>query len=99
MSKFYVGQRVRLARPVRPENKNKTGTIREFITPKLNIDGYMSNCNVDWDDGLRDGFDRGPRGRLLVTSTDQLEPLKPERNQTIAWSECVWKPEHMRAEA
>lgn len=99
MSKFYVGQRVRLARPKHAKNKDRTGAIREFFSERKIGSGDFANCCVDWDDGMRGGIDRDELGVIRYTHTDQLEPLQPERNQTIAWSECVWKPEHMRAEA
>lgn len=103
MSKFYVGQRVRLARPFCQKNHGLTGVIRElsdepFVSKHGTVWSRAVNCFCDWDNCLRDGpYELGFNG--TACHTDQLEPLQPERNQTIAWSECVWKPEHMRAEA
>jgi hypothetical protein len=99
MSKFYVGQRVRIRWCLSwPELAGAEGVIvgrktcTDLKTWKL----------MDWEvapDAWGDSSAPGSCGRYFAPSSDQLEPLQPERNQTIAWSECVWKPEHMRAEA
>lgn len=28
-----------------------------------------------------------------ASHTSRLEPIHPERNQVISWSECLWQPE------
>jgi hypothetical protein len=75
MAKFFVGQRVRLARPVHPENLGLTGRIREFIEPLPSINGGKVDCCVDWDNGDRDGFTRGKNGLIVRTDSGRLEPI------------------------
>lgn len=73
MSRFFVGQRVLLARPARKRNKGKTGRIRELWPEE--VEGFPGpvNCSVDWDDGVRDAsYDEDGS---WATHTDQLEPV------------------------
>lgn len=78
MTSFYVGQRVRLARPVYPENRGLTGRIRQFTDPRQLSDGSVGNCCVDWDNGDRDGITILRTGRRAFTNTNQLEPITPQ---------------------
>lgn len=66
MSTFKVGQRVRMARPVKKENLGLEGRIRAIFpeTPAL---GGPVNCFVDWD--------RASSGN--ASHTEQLEPIVP----------------------
>jgi len=91
MSKFYVGQRVRLARAVFPVNQGKTGRVREFFKEEKSHRGVV-NCYCDWDDGSRGGIDRNPDGRLSATHTDQLEPLIQPDNEATTWEELGFHP-------
>ena len=73
MSKFFVGQKVRLARPHYPENEGMRGVIAElYPESQLAITGTV-NCAVDWENGTRDSRSYELGG--LATHTDQLEPI------------------------
>lgn len=93
MSRFYVGQRVALARPEDPKNKGLTGTIArfaEFPVGTMMRDGLAHmhcNCVVNYDG-------RGMHGE----HTRRLEPLTDSYDVT-SWDACVWKPEHLRVGA
>lgn len=107
MSKFYVGQRVRIKWSTGwPALAGAEGEIL-YVS-----DGMPCRARQAGMHPLGGGTYYGvapsgqssntlPGGRLFEPTADQLEPLQPERNKTIAWSDerCVWKPEHMRAEA
>lgn len=91
MTRFYVGQRVRST------IDEDTGIIAafEFHASGTNcIDGQLSRpCNVI----IR--WDRMNAGGRTAEHTDYIEPLTDPGREVIAWSECVWKPEHLRTEA
>jgi hypothetical protein len=92
MSKFYVGQRVRIVRA--DVNPHLIGTEARIIGPYRKGRNKTLPAWYGWPLDVR-----GSSGNQIVAEEWKIEPLQPERNQTIAWSECVWKPEHMRAEA
>lgn len=89
MAMFRSGQRVRCVRPYDPENMGIEGTFREYrfcakgtyIPASKDYLRGDADCTVDWDAGY---------GSWAQTS--QLEPIQPERNQVIAWRECLWQP-------
>lgn len=91
MAKFYVGQRVRLVRPVYQENLNRTGSIGRFFEELLALDGPV-NCCVNWDDGRVDGVFY-ENGLLTMTHTSQLEPIVDDGHKKIEWSECIFDRE------
>ncbi|GAA0696266.1 hypothetical protein GCM10009429_23530 [Dyella marensis] len=90
MSRFYVGQRVVLARPRNPNNKGLTGTIvrfSEFPKGTMMRDGACSincDCVVDYD----------ARG-MCADHTERLDPLT-DSYDVVSWKDCAWKPEHLR---
>lgn len=84
MSRFFVGQRVVLARPMFPENAGKTGRIRGFCEVEM-LFGGVADCEVDWDDGDRDGFP-GSDGFRHWTATHQLEPILPSGHRSGDYS-------------
>ena len=63
MPKFFVGQRVKLARPRYPKNLGIEGRFLGYVTPRLNYD-----CDVDWEG----------RWHTNISSSDRLEPILPE---------------------
>ena len=73
MARFYVGQRVRLARPYNPRNAGLTGRIAEMYPEEVPAFDGIVNCAVDWDDGRRDT--RYDEDGGYGTHTDQLEPI------------------------
>lgn len=78
MAKFYVGQRVRLARPVYIENIGKTGVVVELWSRnRPAVDGGVLNCSVDWDAGEKSLREAQWPGSGAATHTDRLEPLVP----------------------
>jgi hypothetical protein len=66
LSKFYVGQRVRIVRPEHKENMGAEGVISYLSAPWPTINGF-ANCRAQWD--------RPVNGNCA--HTDQLEPLTP----------------------
>lgn len=76
--KFFVGQRVRLARAAQPKNEGLTGRIRELWPKDLRGgNGIDLNCSVDWDNGDRDvSFAHPYNGE--ATDRSRLEPILPE---------------------
>ena len=90
MATFRVGQRVRLVKNMNPcPPVLPIGTEGKIIphNGKLSrgADGtiYQTEYCVVWD---------GDDGRIRGADGWQLEPIQPERNQTIPWSECLWQP-------
>lgn len=87
MSRFFVGQRVRLVRPVkRIEKTGATGRIRGFnpsaVVPGV---GAISVVLVDWDDGERDGPRRlGFSG--WATDPNSIEPILPSGHRAGDYS-------------
>lgn len=72
MSRFFVGQRVRLVKSF-SGNDGLEGRIRTLsVVP---ADAGWFDCYVDWADGSRDG----PSG--YATSFWQIEPILPEGHQ------------------
>jgi len=95
MATFKVGQRVRKIR--------SSGLPKAHFIAPIGVCGVViavgvigHNSGQRWDYEVRyDGYGK----HRFYADADQLEPIQPERNQTIAWSECVWKPEHLRETA
>ena len=92
MATFYVGQRVRLARPAYPKNLGQEGVIESFDSAKKGqkaMNGRLRgdcDCSVLWDKNNIANWQ----------CLDQLEPIQPEGHKTVEWSECLWMPEHLR---
>jgi hypothetical protein len=80
MARFFVGQRVRLARPVHPENAGMTGRLVALF-PNRNpfswMGGLEHNCEVMWD--------RKP-SRGYACDTAQLEPIQPSGHRASDFS-------------
>lgn len=78
MARFFVGQRVKLARPYQPRNLGKCGRIFELwpYAVESSSEGEWVNCSVHWDSGESDGGFDAPDGD--ATHTDQLEPILDE---------------------
>jgi hypothetical protein len=101
MSRFYVGQRVRLARPTHERNRGNTGTIQKFgewpCGTRTRLGGLTTadtDCLVLWDYKASTGISN-------LQHTDQLEPLTDPGREVVSWSDerCVWQPEHLRQPA
>lgn len=92
MSKFFVGQRVRLARPVVPGNAGAEGFITHIGSYAENDrlpNGFLAqkgmDCMVRWDRSLD----------LLIISIDwtgcrlaQLEPILPDGHRAGEEGKC-----------
>jgi hypothetical protein len=85
MATFRVGQRVRVKSAVYP---NAVATVTSEL--HLTDEGELGH-RIDVD-GIPPPFPV----KYWTATPDRLEPLQPERNQTVAWSECAWMPEHLR---
>lgn len=96
MATFRVGQRVRYVRKHSSVQSMGTTTI------PLGSTGVLKASQVPWKADFYMLFDdyksAHPDGCFLMNS-DMIEPIQPERNQTIEWSECLWQPEHQRESA
>ena len=86
MSRFFVGQRVRLGR---------TANCPELVGGEYRI----VRLNVPaWAEGLGDYIGHAlngttPWGRQLKVPPDWLEPIIPEGMQPAKWENCMWQPQ------
>lgn len=88
MAMFRVGQRVRKVRMSGMSKANPivpVGTCGVVIA--VGVIGY--NTGEPWDYGIR--YDHYG-DKMFFADAPQIEPIQPERNQTVAWSECLWQP-------
>lgn len=96
MSRFYVGQRVRIKFCYFPVINGDCSGMQGAITEKTV--GMLHSEIVDaWKvviDGLSEFTSRG-HPRLFTDS--QLEPATDSYDKT-EWKDCAWKPDHMREE-
>jgi hypothetical protein len=95
MSAFKIGQRVRLARPLKPEFLGQEGVITDFDSaPKGTMPGTGRRLTIDCNCGV--AWDKND-GAVSWQHTDQLEPILYDGNQLVEWSECLWQPEGQAA--
>jgi len=73
MARFYVGQRVKLVRPLHPRNMNETGTVADFQCFAKGTLGRRRIAPIDCNIGIRWDGD----GVIYSQHTEQLEPLTP----------------------
>ncbi|MGE7136014.1 hypothetical protein ACQKIE_00075 [Luteibacter sp. NPDC031894] len=86
MSRFYVGQRVRVIRVRDPDPECQAVLGAEGVVNALNVENKMDewgNVGVTID---------GDSGWCFLPS--DLEPAT-DANDKIEWSECIWQPEHV----
>lgn len=93
MSRFFVGQRVKLARPWFAVHEGMTGTIVAMFPLRHDREGRPQDCLCNWDQKER----LLPECREGCSHTGQLEPLTDPGREVIAWADCVWKPQHLRS--
>jgi hypothetical protein len=86
-----VGQRVKIARPADGVNSGAEGVIISLGQPA----GWArpANCLVSFDKEISTLY--GPM-RDGGIDLDRLEPIMPEGNKVVSWSECLWMPPHLR---
>jgi hypothetical protein len=99
MSKWFVGQRVKLARPIKPSWLGAEGHIytlldKEYPPGTAVAENGLSNtipvnCIVVWDCD----------GETHMQHTDQLEPIVPEGMQPASWEDTVWDPSRLIEES
>ena len=86
MSRFYVGQRVRIKYnkfPVGAVCVGKEATVTSVMPDLYGIDVDKTPC---------------PNPLGWLADPDQLEPLTDSYDKTT-WDQCVWMPEHLRSTA
>jgi hypothetical protein len=99
MSRFYVGQRVRIKwSSDHPELNGTLGTIRcaAFVVPHASRGTYIGHEVVTdlWGSSTPPDDPRA----TFAPAVDQLEPLTDSYDVT-SWDTCVWRPEHLRVGA
>lgn len=98
MSRFFVGQRVRVVDECDPQDRplvggeigGKEGTVIRRIPW---YEKQPQDIDVDCYDVLIDGI-AYVEGYLPGYV---LRPLTDPGREVIAWSECLWKPDHLRS--
>lgn len=106
MSRFYVGQRVRIKWSIAwPELSRHIGTIEEaWVIPDDAPYGAGEKVWLVAPDMW--GSSRAPEPKIINSyrathfspAEDQLEPITDSYDVT-SWDTCVWKPEHLRVGA
>lgn len=97
MARLGVGQRARFVSARVPEGIPYIGSEVLIVAGKQPIgrspyNGRNNPCEADF---LVEHYD----GKIALVDAWQLEPIVDPGREVIAWSECVWKPEHLRTEA
>lgn len=104
MSRFFLGQRVRIKWSVTwPWLAGTEGLIVDFANPKRCVKGHKGDWIV-----TPDGYD-GPRlpdadsevgYSTFAPTSEQLEPLT-DSNDLVSWESMLdlWVPEHLRVKA
>lgn len=86
MSRFYVGQRVRIVKCIfKPEYVGQeTTVVRGLHISRHPVTGELFEC---YDVAIDPEF--GPKPGYLEPLTDSYDK--------ISWSECIWRPSHEMA--
>lgn len=72
MSRFFVGQRVKLVRPLQPKHLGFTGVVIALFAEQRTIEPtYPINCDIKWDYKIADDTH-------TQTHTSRLEPIIPD---------------------
>jgi len=89
MSRFFVGQRVRVVRADYPENEG----IEVVITGinQVGMSAIDGQTFVGYGVNITNRF-----GNSAIAREDQLEPIT-DRNTKVEWSECAWQPNGVSA--
>lgn len=98
MSRFYVGQRVRVARSTRPYGpvKGRSIVLDGMLGTEATVVGTVSSPNAGFRE--RGAFDTSIRlenGVIGMCPSACLEPITDSYDKST-WDQCVWKPEHLR---
>lgn len=91
MSRFYVGQMVRIV---------SASLYPGMVGMECVIDAMNVAClGPDGREFLGFGLSvRVPSGAKAVAKSHQIEPITDSYDVT-SWDTCVWRPEHLRVEA
>jgi hypothetical protein len=84
MAKFFVGQRVRLVRPVHQENLGLTGRIIDLFPnrhTRPRSDGLEYNCDVSW--GRQPSAGHACDTAQLEPILDRHEPCESEFKESL----------------
>lgn len=94
MATFRVGQRVRIVKSHRGFLQGREATIIGSL--ECGCSTYTNE--IYWGFPLEvDGVGRiGISGFPIAVRPEWLEPIQPERNQMVEWSECAWQPPRLR---
>lgn len=88
MSRFFVGQRVRIV---------YTTQHHEFLGVETRIVGFgywpANGKNRLIDATCRVDLPPFGKNKAVVVAECQLEPILPEGQQPTTWSECLWRPD------
>lgn len=103
MARFYVGQRVRKTHNLPPSDckippipcSSEGVIVRIRFGAKGSETKSGAHLPVDIDCSVK--FECSPITRSMPFWA--LEPIVDPGREVIAWSDCVWKPEHLRTEA
>lgn len=104
MSRFYVGQRVRIVRSSMPfftdrERNGLTHEVPGMVGKEATIAGTHENPNRGFDaSGCWDTSIRLDCGLIGMVPSACLEPATDSYDKTT-WDQCVWMPEHLRSTA
>ena len=93
MSRFYVGQRVRIVAAYTQRGIAEVGK-EGVITGVRSGSEYRGPAIYSLDISPFELIDGGTYG----LGEDQLEPAT-DSYDVVSWKDCVWQPEHLRAEA
>lgn len=104
MSRFYLGQRVRIVRSSLPfftqrEREGLTYEVEGMVGKEATVVGTVLqpnrgfNAKGAWDTSIR--LDNGLIG---MCPSACLEPAT-DSYDVVSWSECIWKPDSVREAA
>lgn len=89
MATFRVGQRVRIVGALK-EFEYLIGKEAVVTSGLLPVAGFLEHrLEID-------GVPPPPHCTCWSAAPGHLEPIQPERNQMVEWSECAWQPPHLR---
>lgn len=100
MSKFYVGQRVRIVACApgncMERNVGRVGIITARWLPPFRyaIKHPESMFHEYW---ILDCCPTNPSGKSFGWLADHLSPATYDGNEKVSWSECLWQPTPERA--
>ena len=92
MSRFYVGQRVRIVgRDYFGKGENPSGLEAVISQGPGSFLGPCTGRPYTW-------IVRTTTGREIWANSSDLEPAT-DSYDVVSWKDCVWQPEHLRVGA